>query len=104
MRGREERSDGAATAAAAAAAVSAPLEKSRRMSTPLQMSTATSQGEEKQPKRQHQEKSEGKAWRTVAMGSACFILLLMFVKKTASAGRKKSRLASAGMEASTNSR
>ena len=39
--------------------MSAPLEKSRMMSTPLEMSTATSQGEERQPKRQHQEKSDG---------------------------------------------
>ena len=46
MRQHQGKSD-EASAAAAAAAVSAPLEKSRMMSTPLEMSTVTRQGEER---------------------------------------------------------
>ena len=52
MKQHEEKSDGASTAAAAVA-MSALLQKSSMMSTSLEMSTATSQGEERQPKRQH---------------------------------------------------
>ena len=46
MREREEKSDGASTAAAAVA-MSALLEKSSMMSTPLELSTATSQAQER---------------------------------------------------------
>ena len=55
MRQHQEKSDGASTAAA----VRAPLEKSRRKSTPLEMSTVTSQGEERQLMTQHEDKSDG---------------------------------------------
>jgi hypothetical protein len=56
----QKKSDGALTAAAAVA-MSVLLEMSSTLSTPLEMSTVTSQGEETQLKKQHFEHATGRA-------------------------------------------
>ena len=61
------------------------------MSTPLEMSTVTSQGEERQPKRQHQEKSDGASTAAAAVAmsaplekSRMRLIPLTFCKRKAS--------------------